>query len=519
MITECPLDELDGIELLVGKVPAGARVKRSIELSLMPWNASLYDELTVQLYADQSAIDGAEVALPLNVEGLPLPRFEFDWWIVDDPARVKRSPRRPKPRFPVDVPFEVKGNGDGVLQPGERVLIAFSARNVGEGAARDARAVLNKSSGTQGLLEGNVRLGRVKAGGRVEGAFGFSVSETATPGTPVELELAVGDVHLRESTATEFQLPVQALPAPPADPAASPDVPADAPRAGSRVVVTSEKARLYAGPHADTRQLLEVDRGTVLRVQRSMGDWIGVEGPRKRRAWLPRDLVEATDQRRLSRLEAPALVQPPRVILVPPPARVSGDSVVLRGTVTHEIGVADLTVSVEPTEPSTPFRKVACPRPPRCAGWPRSRGGGAALDIRRRGSWCDEMPFWWVPLGGINRVILSAATPTACRGCWRPGCTGTRRRQRRRHRHRHRHQQRPPRPARGRAHPRHAERGGVDMRRAQLLTPGRGILGRCTGGSKGGAVGSGTSSTPPLGPASPDASGPAGVLGPAGELG
>ena len=87
---------------------------------MQPMQDGLGVEPSARVVFPAEPADGVfDMALPLEVQGLPLPRFEFDWWVVDDPAQVKRAPRRPKPRFPVDVPFEVRGNGDGVLQPEE----------------------------------------------------------------------------------------------------------------------------------------------------------------------------------------------------------------------------------------------------------------------------------------------------------------------------------------------------------------------------------------------------------------
>ena len=327
-----------------------------------------------------SAIAGAEVALPLEVQGLPLPSFEFDWWVVDDPARVKRAPRRPKPRFPVDVPFEVKGNGDGVLQPGERVLIAFSARNVGGGAARDARAVLNNSVGHAGPARGGERPARPREGGR------------SGPGRVWVQRVGDGDARdargarARRGGCAPAREHRHGIPA--AGPGAPPGAggpgrvagrPGRRPRCGEPRGRDQREGSPVRGPPRGHPSAAGGGPGHGAAGAAEHGGLDRRGGPRKRRARLPRDLVETTDQRRLSRLEAPAMVQPPWVRSRARAREGLGDSVVLRGTVTHEIGVADLTVSVEPTEPSTAPSQGRLSRGHlRRARWPRSRGGRAA---------------------------------------------------------------------------------------------------------------------------------------------
>ena len=347
VVTDCPLDELDGIEFLLGKVAAKSRVTRRIELQVMPWDASLVERLTVDLWQDEEPSPGTSAEVPLEVKGRARPRFEFDWWVMDDPARVRTTPKRPKPRFPVDVPFDVAGNGDGVLQPGERALIVFTATNVGVGKSIDTRAILNNHSGVQGLLEeGNISLGSVRAGGTVSGAFGLSVSREAVAGKGMELELFVGDAHLRESTGATLRLPV---------------APADATiqtRARGNYRVVAESARLYAGSHAGSVQVMEVPRDAVLRGEVIDGRWLGVRGPKRRRLWVPLDVLESIRGGRPTVLKPAALVAPPVVTVEDLPARTSSATVTLRGIASHAVGVADVTVRVKPTDPALPARKV-----------------------------------------------------------------------------------------------------------------------------------------------------------------
>jgi carboxyl-terminal processing protease len=401
LVTDCPLDELDGIEFLFGEVAANSRMKRRIELQVMPWDASLVERLTVELWQDEGPAARTSAGVDLVVQGRPRPRFELDWWVMDDPAMVRKSPKRPKPRFPVDVPFAVAGNGDGVLQPGERVLVAFSATNVGAGKSVDTRAILNNHSGVQGLLEeGNISLGSVRSGGRVSGAFGLSVSPEAVAGKGMELEFFVGDAHLRESTGAEIRLPVA--------PATTPVHTA----AKGKYRVVAESARLYAGAHADAVQVMEVPQDSVLRGEVIHGRWLGVRGPARRRLWVPLDVLEATNDGRLTELKSAALVAPPVVTVEAIATTTDAKNITLRGVATHAVGVGDVTVLVEPTDPALPVRKVLY----RSASAPADDAAAPLLSVPARDSKRPAklvrtaVPFEVsVPLAlGSNKIVVQA---------------------------------------------------------------------------------------------------------------
>src|SRR5690606_30661708 len=94
-----------------------------------------------------------EAQVRITVAGAERPRYGFDYWIIDDPRLAALGPERPEQEpMPGEQPFTVQGNGDGLLQPGERVLLGFQAHNAG-GPSPDARVLLRNLSGRQGLLE------------------------------------------------------------------------------------------------------------------------------------------------------------------------------------------------------------------------------------------------------------------------------------------------------------------------------------------------------------------------------
>lgn len=349
-ITDCLRDELDGIELLLGRIEPGATVTRDVRLYVMAWHTDLVDTLRVDLHAGEPGPTAdASTTVRFDIAGLPRPRFAYDYWIVDDPALAAAAPQRPKTTpIPGEPPFEVRGNGDGVLQPGEHVLLALEIRNDSEAAASDARALIHNLSGAQVLLEeGFLQLGKVPAKGAVRGAFGLSVSDQADPARPVELEVIVADVVVRESVRHKFHVPLGV---------AAPTFTA----APGHAIAGAEPVRLYNAADGKARQLAELPGGSAFDLVGAAGGWSAIEFGAGRRAWLPSDLVTPgvkthPPTRPPTR---PLLVQPPIIDLQPVARVAAGDTVEIHGSARHDARVRDVVVAVKPPGTAQVERKL-----------------------------------------------------------------------------------------------------------------------------------------------------------------
>lgn len=349
-ITDCLRDELDGIELLLGRVEPGQTVTRDVRLHVMAWHTSLTDTLRIDVHAGEpEPAPDATATVRFDIAGSRRPHFAFDYWIVDDPALVAAAPPRPKSTpIPGEEEFSVRGNGDGNLQPGERVLLAVEVRNDGPGPSTDARALVHNLSGAQVLLEeGFLQLGPVQVGGVARGAFGLSVSEQADPRRPVELDILVADVQLRESVRHKFSLRV----VPP---------PGRFAAAIGRMQVGAEAVRLYNAADGQARQLGELPAGSVLDILGAAGGWTAVGAGAGRRAWVPSELLGPAAEARGAKLpERLALLVQPPVIEVEPAARVTGETAaVVRGRAVHPSRVHDVVVSVKPSGPGQVEQKI-----------------------------------------------------------------------------------------------------------------------------------------------------------------
>ncbi len=354
LITDCPRDELDGIELLIGKLAAGQTVSRDLELQVMSWHVDFVDTLAVAAHVGEpeSEADG-QAQVQFAVVGAPRPQFAFDYWIIDDPRLAARGPARPASEpFPGELPFTIEGNGDGLLQPGERVLLGFRAYTDG-GDAPDARVLVRNSSGKQGLLEEGLFVhGPLASGTSFMGAFGISISTKADPLLPLELELVVGDGVLHESVETKVRLRLL-----PGRDAIVTEI------AGNRLrrVAGDELLRVYAGADASMPVVAELEPGTIVEIEGRAGEWLALAGPKGqgRRLWIPADRVEDGGRGSTKPLDLRSrMVDPPTLALEAVPEQVEGLRVPITGVASHATRVRDVVVLVQGSAPGQPERKV-----------------------------------------------------------------------------------------------------------------------------------------------------------------
>lgn len=385
LITECVHDELDGIEVMIGTVAPGKTAVRELRLQVMSWQPDFADALKIAVHGGEpGAAPDATTEVRLEVKGLPRSHLAYDYWIVDDPALVAKAPARP-PEEPGGEPFAVKGNGDGVLQAGERVLLAVRARNEGEAGAADVRALLRNHAGAQALLEeGFLALGPVAPGKEVRGSFGITVADAPDLALPVELDLMVADVQLRESARHRLR---------PRIAEGRPGFVAGA----QRVEVKGEGTRLYNGADGKSAVLAEVAAGQVVDVVGRAGGWLAVDLEPGRRGWLPADAVSPVEGPAKGRAALPArtalLVTPPVIAVEAAPLVTKADRVTLDALATHPGRVRDLVVGVRPVGPAQVEDKVFFQANP-------AREGEAARSMRAQAA---------VPLAsGGNLITITA---------------------------------------------------------------------------------------------------------------
>jgi carboxyl-terminal processing protease len=384
VITDCVHDELDGIEMMLGSIEPGKSAVREVSLHVMPWHSDFTDRIRLDAFVGEPTdAPHAQTSVMFEVVGAARPALGYDVWLVDDPDLAGKSPKRPESEpIPGEPPFVVQGNGDGVLQPGERVLLVFAARNDGPGKSPDVRAVVRNMSGKQGLLEeGLVPIGALAPGDVRTGAFGITIADDADPSLPFEVELTVGDAVLRTSARNRLRFRVHAV--------AETFEPGEA-----SFRVADEPVRAYAGAHGSSSVVAEIPVGAQVHTLGTIGAWkvLAADTP-GRRLFVPGDLSA------LQPMHAPAgeaqglavrpAVLPPTISVDPHPQVTSANAIELRGVVAHPERVRDVVVLVRPPGPAQIDHKVA---------YAAGKAGGEPLSFRAE-----------VPLEpGGNRVIIVA---------------------------------------------------------------------------------------------------------------
>ena len=398
VVTDCVHDELDGIEMMLGAIEPGKSAVREVALHVMPWHSDFIDRIRLDAHVGEPGeTPNATTSVMFEVVSKPPVALGYDYWLVDDPALVEHAPKRPEGEpIPGEPPFTVEGNGDGVLQPGEKVLLAFSARNDGPGKSLDVRAVLRNLSGKQGLLEeGLVPIGELPPGAIRNGAFGITIADDADPALPFEVELTVGDAVLRTSARHKLRFRIHGT--------GESFVPGEA-----SFRVADEPVRAYAGAHGSSPLAAELPVGAEIRTIGTVGGTRGwkvvpadVPG---RRVFVPGDLsaLQPIEEGGEAVVVRPAVV-PPTIEVEPHPRVTSAERIELRGVVTHPDRVRDVVVLVRPPGPAQIDRKVAYAanksedgRLSFRADLPLEPGGNRVIIVARDGAKVEQRHDLWV---------------------------------------------------------------------------------------------------------------------------
>lgn len=162
-----------------------------------------------------STEDGAEVCrLPLEVasrsDGIRV-EFEEAHGHAPPPAEVRTTVdglARPAFAYQIHVADDVRGNGDGVIQRGERGTLYLHVRNTGLGPTHDTEANLRSLAGEGVLLyDGRFRIDDIPPGGERTVEFTFEVLPDFADDS-VALEFVVADTDLNERMTERVSVPV-----------------------------------------------------------------------------------------------------------------------------------------------------------------------------------------------------------------------------------------------------------------------------------------------------------------------
>ncbi len=306
----------DERELMFGKLEPGETRTAELKLSVAAHELSRTDRIDFQVDSQHDAPLSADSKTSIDVAALAgaRPKFAFGYQIVDDPDLK-----------------DVTGNGDGLLQVGERVRLRVWVQNVGLGAAQDARVQLRNGSGEAVFLHsGRGKLGELKLGGTGEVELDFEVQKLTNE---VELQVTVSDNKIGEYVTEEITVPIRK------------PLEFSTRKQGA---LASSAVDLYASPDdADPRIGLAL-AGTKLASLGSTDGWHKIDLGSGQIAFAHADTLElgGSAPRKPGKITTLYAVSPPQIRLEGIAGQTSSERMILRGTATDAEQLRDLYITV-----------------------------------------------------------------------------------------------------------------------------------------------------------------------------
>lgn len=236
--------QLDAREFLFGRIDPGATVTRTVRFKVPRETWQRRDRVELSLY--QNVLDPLPGGQDVYVDFVPLPhpRFGFTYQVMD-----------------------VGGNGDGILNPGERADLVFLAGNGGAGDSPKLMVSLRNKSGERlYLYSGRETLSEgIPAGETRVVRFGVERRRDADA-SAVKVEFSMLDLAIREYLSEEIEL-LSSL---------DPGVPF-VPATGLLQASGNASVSIRAAASADSRVIGSVPEGTVLKSAGFFPGWYRVE--------------------------------------------------------------------------------------------------------------------------------------------------------------------------------------------------------------------------------------------------
>jgi carboxyl-terminal processing protease len=292
---------LDRREFVFGLVRPGEKRSWTVPVKLPRGMDSRYDEVKLH-FADEGANAPPDVSTSFNVVEDVRPIFAFSTQIEDDAG----------------------GNGDGLAQRGENLVLRVDVKNEGKGASADKTYVSLKNLGDEKVFikKGRAVLGSLRPGEVKSALLELEVKKGLKPDT-MPLRVMVVDEKLDEYVSERLEIPV---------------APESTPRSPARgaVRVTAQQALLRAGASAGSPLIATAKRGTVLPVLGRAGEFVKVEWQKGRMGFARAPEVERTGARSAGAAVEVWQREPPRITLTPDPAHgasvVESDKIRLQGS-------------------------------------------------------------------------------------------------------------------------------------------------------------------------------------------
>jgi carboxyl-terminal processing protease len=318
-ITDSDYRYFDERELLFGRVDPGASKSFSIELAVGENELSRTDRIDLHLFEQHGATlaTGSQTSIDVSAEGLPRPHFAFGWQVLDLPRKGS----------------EIDGNGDGVWQVGERVVLRVHVTNQGEGAALDTWVNL-RNVGDDALFihAGRERIKKLDVG--QTRVIDLDAELRAAPaGGEARVQLSVSDTKVGEALAERLVFPM-------IEPKGSIED-------DRRTLVARDVVDLYGSILEPHRRVATAAAGERFRSSGISGDWVRLELPDDGFAFARRaDFDEDSGKVKAAKVDPVLAVSPPVIVLNEAVTQTDATELSLSGSITDETRVQDVYITV-----------------------------------------------------------------------------------------------------------------------------------------------------------------------------
>lgn len=320
-ITDSDYRYFDEREFLFGRIDPGASKEFSVKLSVSEHELSRTDRIDIHVFEQHDApvAEGSVTSIDLSAEGLPRPQFAYGYQVIDDPKYGKG----------------IVGNGDGALQPGERVRLRVHVANQGEGPALDTWVTLRNQIGSAVFLHtGRERLKEMQPGDMRVAELDLEL-RGEPENNQVELQLTVSDNKIAEALSETLVFPLQ--------------VTSDVLERIHQDVQTTQAIDLYASPRQGGRQLIgQAKAGAKFEATGKLGEWYRLDlgdgrfGFARTSAFVP----APASVHKPSPTETVFEVSPPRVTLMGAVTQTDGESINLSGIAVDDEALRDVFIIV-----------------------------------------------------------------------------------------------------------------------------------------------------------------------------
>lgn len=306
---------LDDRELIFGRIEPGATQTWTLEIKIPRGVETRQDAISLSFGDRNGALD-KEAALDLTVEGLPHPKYAYTYQIDD----------------------RAGGNGDGLLQVGEKVELVVDIANVGPGDSAETLAFIKNESGSSMFLDkGRETVGAVAAGQWATARMKFNVQGKRDKTNDLAFELTVYDKEFGASISEKVTLPV---------------ISAASWQEARGTVRFKSDTPIHGGASTDTAAIGRGKAGTRAQLTATTADgalhrieW--AQGETTRFGWVPASAVEVDTT---TAATEPGAIEPitfrvaPSIEIDKPVLVASTDTISLSGTITDDSAVEDYRV-------------------------------------------------------------------------------------------------------------------------------------------------------------------------------